>query len=191
MSAGVSETLRPDGCFLEAHLVRKHQVDRLFLQDPIAGGGMNTVIQQRGNNLHIFCWFGETASPTLLEDTINLFFRLCIQRPPIQMAVKVERQTTIRSAGVHECQIPLHLIVREHVDILQAKGLENVLLEIVVEAKTRGALNQLSSPVDVDAIFPRLAGLVHQGLREVVVEGAGEFIETLRTGPVDKALVEE
>lgn len=60
--------------------------------------------------------------------------------------------------------------MREHVDILQAKGLEDVFLEVVVEFEPGGALDELARPVDVDAVLPRLTRLVDQGLREIVVE---------------------
>jgi hypothetical protein len=64
-----------------------------------------------------------------------------------------------------------------------AHGLEYVLLKVVVQLETRGPLDQDAGPVDVDAVFPHLAGLVDQWLRQVVVVRTGELVEARGAGP--------
>ena len=72
-----------------------------------------------------------------------------------------------------------------------AHGLEDVLLEVIVEAEPAHTLDQLACPVDVDAVLPGFARLVDQRLREIVVERARKLIEALCAGPVDQTLVKE
>ena len=69
--------------------------------------------------------------------------------------------------------------------------LEDVLLEIVIQLEARGAFDEDSRPVEVDAVLPDFAGLVYQRLGEVVVVGAGEFIDAKGTGVIVQARVEE
>lgn len=39
----------------------------------------------------------------------------------------------VRGAGVHMRQSALHVVVREHADVRDTQGLEDVLLEVVVQ----------------------------------------------------------
>lgn len=72
-----------------------------------------------------------------------------------------------------------------------AKRLEDVLQEILVQCQSGGALDADSCPIDVDPILPSFAGLVDQGLRKVIVLKARELVKT--RGPVEviQALIKE
>lgn len=72
-----------------------------------------------------------------------------------------------------------------------AHRLEDVLLEVIVEFEARDPFDQLARPVDVDAVFPHFARLVDQRLGQVVVVGAGEFVEPGGPGPLIQTVVEE
>lgn len=79
---------------------------------------------------------------------------------------------------LHVCHVFLHVLRREHADISQAQRLENIFVEVVVQAQSRDPLNYKTSPIDVGlthgqfefswrgvgtyAIFPCVPRLVHQ-----------------------------
>jgi len=69
--------------------------------------------------------------------------------------------------------------------------LEDVFLEVVIQPQSAGPFNKLSSPIDIDTIFPLLARLVHQRLGNSVIIVAREFIETTRLIIVVQTGVEE
>ena len=69
-------------------------------------------------------------------------------------------------ARVHVGEGLLHLRGREHVDVLDAAGLHDVLEEIVVQSQTRNPLHKLTSPVDVNPVLPLFAWLVDQRLAQ-------------------------
>merc|ERR1712000_464805 len=166
-------------------------VQGLLLEHPLPCPWMHAIIQQHRNDLAILARTREAARSTGMERRVQLFFRLRIQGPSVQMPIQIQRQTSIRRAGVHICQVRFHLVRWEHVDMRDAHGLEDVRLEVVVQLHTRNALDELPCPVDVDSVFPCLTGLVNQGLRQVVVVRAREFVDAQWTGPVIQAVVEE
>lgn len=152
---------------------------------------MHAVIQQHRNDLAILCRAGEATRAALLEGAVDFLLGGGVQRATVQMAVRVEGERAVRGADVHPREFGLHLGRGEHVDVLDAHGREDVLEEVVVQLETRRALHQLARPVDVDAVLPHLARLVHQWLGQVVVVRAREFIQAARAGPVLQPLVEE
>lgn len=52
-------------------------------------------------------------------------------------------------AGVHVRKLALHVVGGEHVDVLDAEGLEDVLLEVVVQGHAGHSLHDGACPVDV------------------------------------------
>ena len=78
---------------------------------------------------------------------------------------------------MHICQILLHALGREHVDVLETHWLEDVFLEVVIQPQPTDALDKHSSPVDVDAVFPLFARLVDERLAEVFIGQAREFVQ--------------
>jgi hypothetical protein len=70
---------------------------------------------------------------------------------------------------VHICEILLHLLRGKHVDVLQTHWLEDVFLEVVIQFQSADALNELSGPVDINAVFPLFARLVDERLAEVFI----------------------
>ena len=96
----------------------------------------------------------------------------------------------------------------EHVNVLDPNRLEDVFLEVVVEAHTGCAFDKLASPltsgqfypcrrhlwkitVDVYSVFPDFARLVDERLRNGVMIIAGELIKTKWLVVIIEALVEE
>jgi hypothetical protein len=78
---------------------------------------------------------------------------------------------------MHICQILLHALGREHVDVLETHWLEDVFLEVVIQPQPADALDKHPSPVDVDAVFPLFARLVDERLAEVFIRQAREFVQ--------------
>lgn len=152
---------------------------------------MYPVVQQRGNNLTILGRPPETAPSTGLEGRVHLLLGTRVEGPAEQMPAEIQRQTAVRMAYVHPRELGLHLVRREHVDVRDAHRLEDVLLEVIVEFEARDPFDQLARPVDVDAVFPHFARLVDQRLGQVVVVGAGEFVEPAGPGPLIQTGVEE
>ena len=77
---------------------------------------------------------------------------------------------------MHVSQCFLHLGCREHVDVLESERLHDILLEVVVQPQAADTLNEDSRPIDVDAVFPYFAGLVHKRLTEIIPWVARELI---------------
>jgi hypothetical protein len=82
---------------------------------------------------------------------------------------------------VHGGELLLHLRGREHCDVLETEGLDNALLDQIVQLVSSSALEDNTGPVDVDAILPLLARLVDQrhlvdvayvGVEDVEADGA-------------------
>jgi hypothetical protein len=90
---------------------------------------------------------------------------------------------------MHICQILLHALGREHIDILETHWLEDVLLEVIIQPQPANALDKHPSPVDVDSIFPLFARLVDKRLAEVFIGQAGEFIQANRSVEVIETCV--
>ena len=94
------------------------------------------------------------------------------------MAGWIQRELSFWIPVVHERELVDHLRGREHVNVLDVHGLEDFLLEIVIQTHARGALEAETGVVDVDAVFPARAGLVDEGLRQEIVVRAAELVET-------------
>lgn len=47
-------------------------------------------------------------------------------------------------------QVVTHILVRKEADMLDAKWLKDVLLEVCIKTKTTGALDSNASPINVD-----------------------------------------
>jgi hypothetical protein len=65
-------------------------------------------------------------------------------------------------------QSPFHVRRWEHGDILNTQRCKDVFLQIFLQAETAHAHDQFASPVDVDAVLPFAARLVHERLSEDV-----------------------
>lgn len=153
----------------EAYLIRKHGINGFLFEDPRSSTWMDTVVQQHCNDLAVIGRACETTRTPGVEGGVDLFLGGREEGTPVEVAVRVERQSAVGSAGVHVGQIRLHRVRGEHVDVLEAHGLEDVLLEIVVEFQAADPFDELTGPVDVDAVLPHLTRLVHERLGEVVV----------------------
>lgn len=70
----------------------------------------------------------------------------------------------IRRLLMHVSQVLLHTLRREHVDVLDAEGLEDVLLEIIVEGHPGHAFHDGTCPVDAHPVLPLRTGLKDEGL---------------------------
>lgn len=176
---------------VRSYLIREHQIDGLFLQESAPCARVHTVVQQDRDDLRILGGFGETASAALVEGSVDFFLRAYVQGTAVQMTVGPQREGSIRRTAVHPRKVGLHVVGREHGDVLEAEWLEDVLLKVVVEPQPGGSFDQLARPVDVDAILPCFARLIDQGLGEIIVERAREFVEPPCPSPVVEALVEE
>ena len=51
---------------------------------------------------------------------------------------------------VHEGEVILHVLGREHVDVLDPKWLENVLLEVVIQRHSGDSFDDIPSPINAD-----------------------------------------
>jgi len=70
----------------------------------------------------------------------------------------------IRSLLMHVSQVLLHTFRREHIDVLDTEGLEDVLLEIVVEGHAGHAFYDGTCPVDTHPVLPLRTRLKDEGL---------------------------
>lgn len=138
---------------------------------------ISAVIQQRRNDARIFSRLGKAAMPSSIKDRLLLSIRLRHQLAAHQVAGQVRVNLAVgRVTHVHPREALQHGRRREHIDVLDAQRLEDVLLEVFVERLARGALHQLARPVDVDTILPPRARLVDQGLREELDGCVGELV---------------
>ena len=51
-----------------------------------------------------------------------------------------------------------------------------MFLEVIIQLESADALNKLSGPVNIDAVFPLFARLVNERLAEVFIGQTREFI---------------
>ena len=174
------------------NLILKHLIYRLLLQQLMPSLLMLPIVQQTRNNLHILTRLREAPMSTRIEDLLFLCFGARDQLRPHNMPVHVWVDLPIRGvAGVHPGEVFAHRVRGEHVDVLQAQRLEDVLLEVVVERHVGGAFDQLAGPVDVDAVFPAGARLVDERLGEELVRVAREFVQPRGAVVGEKLGVEE
>lgn len=57
-------------------------------------------------------------------------------------------QSSVWGSRVHVHQVIFHMPGGKHGDILDAQGLENVLLEVVIEGHFSDTLDHLAGPID-------------------------------------------
>jgi hypothetical protein len=129
-----------------SYLVSKHLIYGFFLQNPMSTLGMNTIIQERSNDLTVLGGLCETSGSTCVECCFDFFWRLCRERFAKKVALRSQRQLSVRSASVHIRQVLLHVVRWEEVNILDTHWLKDVLLEVVIETQSSDALNKYSSP---------------------------------------------
>lgn len=173
-------------------LVREHGLHRLLAEQSRAGRGVDAVVQQHADDLGVLVGPGEAAGAALLEDGGALGVSFGDQRRVVEVAVERELEVArVKIARVHVRELRLHLGGGEHVDVRDAHGGEDVLLEVVVERQARGALDADARPVDVDPIFPCLSGLVDEGLRQIILFETREFVDPRGAVEIVQALVEE
>lgn len=80
------------------------------------------------------------------------FFTIHHQWPSVQMVTLVD--LPIRSLLMHVSQVLLHAFRREHVDVLDTEGLEDVLLEVIVEGHPGHAFHDGTCPVYANPVLP-------------------------------------
>lgn len=145
-------------------LVRKHLLHSLSLENPLTSLGTLTIIQQRGNDLTILNRSGKATGTASLESAFKLALVSTDERPSQKMSIGPEFEFSVWEAMVHIRQALLHLIGWHHIDVCDAEGLENVLLEVIVQTLACDAFKKNACPINVDAIFPLLAWLIHKWL---------------------------
>lgn len=64
-------------------------------------------------------------------------------------------QSSVRGARVHSHEIIFHMTRGKHGDIFDAEGLENMLVEVVVERHLSDALDHCTGPIDSDLTIER------------------------------------
>ena len=65
---------------------------------------------------------------------------------------------------MHVGEVVLHILRRKHADIGDAKRLEDMFLEVIVETHAGYAFYDRTCPVDAHAILPLRAGLENKRL---------------------------
>lgn len=65
---------------------------------------------------------------------------------------------------MHISKVLLHALRREHGDVLYTQGLEDVLLEVIVERHAGYTFYDGTGPVDANAVLPLRSGFEHQWL---------------------------
>lgn len=92
------------------------------------------------------------------------FLALHHQGPSMEVVTLVD--LPIRSLLMHVSQALLHAFRGEHVDVLDTEGLEDVLLEVIVEGHPRNAFHDGTCPVDANPVLPLRTGLKDEGLAQ-------------------------
>lgn len=82
-----------------------------------------------------------------MKQTLLLLRRLNLERSSLQMINRLYH--AVGEALVHVRQTRLHRLGRDHVHVLDAQRLEDVLLHVVVETHTRDALEGDAGPVEI------------------------------------------
>lgn len=96
----------------------------------------------------------------------------------------------VRVAMIHVRELLLHLSRWEHGNVLQPKGLKDVLVTVVVQRHSGDTLERDTSEVDVDTVLPSFSGLEQQWLQDVL-DMAGELIEPNGMRIVPQLFIEE
>jgi hypothetical protein len=129
-----------------ACLVREHFIHSLLFQNSVTAAGMHTIIQQGCDDLAVFCWLCETASSAGIEGRLDVCRVFCPERSFIQVAILSHTERSVWCTSMHPSEVFLHVIGWEHVDIFESHRLEDILLEVVIEAHTGCAFHELTGP---------------------------------------------
>lgn len=110
--------------------------------------------QRRGGALTaVFLRFGKATSSSAIQAVLDLFRSFDNQRSA--QRVIAGRQLAIRGAAVHICQLFLHRLCGEHGYILEAEGLEYMLVQVIVQGLTGNTLEAYTCPIDADLVGVR------------------------------------
>lgn len=90
------------------------------------------------------------------------FFTIHHQWPSMEVVTLID--LPIRRLLMHVSQVLLHAFRGEHVNVLDTEGLENVLLEVIVEGHPGHAFHDGPCPVDAHPVLPLRTGLKDEGL---------------------------
>lgn len=146
-------------------LVREHGFDGLLLEQSGVCGGVETVVQKHGNDLSVLAGLGEAACAALLEYRISFGLGRGNKRGTVDVAVEGELEIScVEVARVHVREFGLHALGREHGDLCDADGCEDVLLKVIVQGNSSHTFNTDACPVDVDTVLPTFAWLVDERL---------------------------
>jgi len=179
-------------------LVFPHEIDGLFLEDPIPGLRALSAVHQGQHDLDVLLGLGEQTRTGRVEEGLLLLLGRLLECPAVQV-VALGQSAGGRVALVHVCKVALHLLVREHGDGANTQRGEDVLLHVVIQLLFRDALEDDARPVDVDlwvsrqlcvrvsivrgretgvntyAVFPHATGLIDHRRVDDVILVAVEF----------------
>jgi hypothetical protein len=173
-----------------SNLILKHMLDSLRLEDLFLGCRTRAFVQQNSKHLDIFRRTRIQTSTTTVQDPALFFFAFCNQWPAVYV-ISFCGLLAAWPALVHRSQIGLHLLGREHVCVVDAQGLEDVLLHVLIQSHPGLSFECDACPVDVDAVFPSTSWLVDQRHSKNFVRVATEDVETDRAPIVSELCVEE
>lgn len=168
------------------NLVLPHHLYSLRLEDLRASLGALAIIQHRREHLHILRRLRESARATAVEQRGLVRVRFGDQRLAVDVVARLAAAAAAGPALVHRREVLLHLRRWEHGHVFEAEWLDDALLDQVVELGACRALEDDASPVDVDAVFPFLTGLVDErhaedvalvGMEDVEADGAAVVSE--------------
>lgn len=96
----------------------------------VGGGGWWRVCQGVGVLTAVFRGLGEAAGSGAVVGPSDV---VAVDDQRASEEVLALAKGTVRGAGVHVRQTALHVVVGEHADVRDTQGLEDVLLEVVVQ----------------------------------------------------------
>jgi hypothetical protein len=99
-------------------------------------------------------------------------------------------QRTVLFPVIHECHLRLHLFGWKQGNVLQLQGLEDVLMEIVVQRHSRDAHDSQASDIGIHTILPAFARLESQGLKDIL-DVSRELIEASWLRVVEQLVAEK
>lgn len=114
------------------NLVSKHFLNRLGGEDAALGERGNAIVKQRRNYLDVIRWASETTCAGAVIDRGNF-----VGGDEERAAVGVVAGSCLWTLGclgllVHVRQLGTHLGSREHGDVVEVEGTEDVRLEVLV-----------------------------------------------------------
>lgn len=111
-------------------------VSEMFRREDRVGEGLTAVL--RG--------LGETAASGAVVGSCDV---VAVDDQRAAEEVVVLAEGAVWCAGVHVRESALHVVVREHADTFDAEGLEDVLLEVVVQRHAGYSLDDCACPINV------------------------------------------